>query len=137
MAEDSPGMAIGVDIIDIDSIAEATLRWQTSFLRRIYTETELENCRGSAASLAARFAAKEAVMKVMGDCNSSIGFKDIEIISNHCGRPMVCLSDKALEISRRIGISTFHISLSHCEKYAIAFAVGEVSPHDSDSVECR
>lgn len=128
-------MAIGIDIIEIDSIAEAILRWQTSFLKRIYTDTEIENCCGSAASLAARFAAKEAVMKVIGGCSSAIGFKDIEIISNDHGRPIVYLSGKAFEISRRIGISTFHISLSHCEKYAVAFVIGEVSSADRDNAQ--
>jgi phosphopantetheine--protein transferase-like protein len=130
-----PRMAIGVDIIEIDNIAEAILRWQTSFLKRIYTETEIESCSGSGASLAAGCAGKEAVMKAIGDCSSAIGFKDIEIISNDHGRPIVYLSRKAFEISRRIGISTFHISLSHCEKYAVAFVVGEVSPVDRDNTK--
>jgi holo-[acyl-carrier protein] synthase len=115
--------AIGVDIIEIDRIKRAISRWQDSFLNRIYTRAELEGTH-NVSSLAARFAAKEAVMKALGTGMKGIGWKDIEIINNGDGTPLIRLYDRALEKSAEIGIARFDVSLSHSRKYAIAFVIG-------------
>lgn len=115
--------AIGVDIIEIDRIKRAIARWQDSFLKRIYTRAELEN-HHNISSLAARFAAKEAVMKALGTGIRGVGWKDIEILTNGNGVPKVKLYGRALHKSTDIGIARFDISISHSRKYAIAFVIG-------------
>jgi len=115
--------AIGVDIIEIGRIKRAISRWQDSFLKRIYTRAELEGPH-SIPSLAARFAAKEAVMKVLGTGTRGVGWTDIEIITNGDGAPLIRLYGRALQKSAEIGVVRFDVSMSHSRKYAIAFVIG-------------
>jgi holo-[acyl-carrier protein] synthase len=115
--------AIGVDIIEISRISRAISRWQDSFLNRIYTSTELE-ANHNVSSLAARFAAKEAVMKVLGTGTRDVGWKDIEILSNGDGAPSIRLYGRALRKSSEVGLVRFKVSLSHSRKYAVAFVMG-------------
>ena len=122
--EKSPNIAIGVDIIEIDRIEQATLNWRDSFLRRIYTKAELETSNNKPSSLAARFAAKEAVMKALGTGARGLGWKDIEVLSNSDGAPFVRLHGRAYDKAKEIGMSQFAISMSHSKHYAIAMVVG-------------
>ncbi len=122
--EKSLGIAVGVDIIEIDRIEEAALSWQGSFLKRIYTEAELESSGNKPSSLAARFAAKEAVMKALGTGARGLGWKDIEVLSNSDGAPFVRLHGRAYDKAKEIGMSQFAISMSHSKHYAIAMVVG-------------
>lgn len=117
------GAAIGVDIIEIRRIERAISEWQDSFLNRIYTRAELES-HHNVSSLAARFAAKEAVTKALGTGVKGVSWRDIEIITNEDGAPLVKLYGRALERSREIGIARFSISMSHSREYAVAFVVG-------------
>jgi len=118
-----PQTAIGVDIIEIDRIKRVISRWQDSFLERIYTPAELEN-HHNVSSLAARFAAKEAVMKALGTGTRGVSWTDIEILTNGSGAPAVRLYGRALRKSVESGIARFQVSLSHSRKYAIAFVIG-------------
>jgi holo-[acyl-carrier protein] synthase len=115
--------AIGVDIIEIGRIKRAVARWQDSFLKRIYTRAELES-HHNISSLAARFAAKEAVMKALGTGTRGVSWTDIEILANGDGAPLIRLYGRALQKSTEIGIAQFDISISHSRKYAIAFVIG-------------
>jgi holo-[acyl-carrier protein] synthase len=115
--------AIGVDIIEIDRIKRAISRWQDSFLKRIYTTAELKNFK-NISSLAARYAAKEAVMKALSTGARGVRWTDIEILTNGNGAPLVQLYGRALKKSTEIGIGRFDISISHSRKYAIAFVIG-------------
>jgi holo-[acyl-carrier protein] synthase len=115
--------AIGVDIIEIDRIKRAVSRWQDSFLKRIYTQAELEN-HPNASSLAVRFAAKEAVMKALGTGTRGVSWTDIEILTDGDGAPIIQLYGRALRRSTELGLARFDISLSHSKKYAIAFVIG-------------
>ena len=117
------GAAIGIDIIEIDRIDRAISRWQDSFLKRIYTQAELEG-HHNISSLAARFAAKEAVMKALGTGARGVGWRDIEILANGDGAPLVRLCGRAGERSKELGIARFSISMSHSREYAVAFVVG-------------
>jgi holo-[acyl-carrier protein] synthase len=117
------GTAIGVDIIEIGRIKRAIARWQDSFLKRIYTRTELEN-HHNISSLAARFAAKEAVMKALGTGTRGVSWTDIEVLTNGDGPPLIRLYGRALQKSTEVGIARFDISISHSRKYAIAFVIG-------------
>jgi holo-[acyl-carrier protein] synthase len=115
--------AIGVDIIKIDRIKRAISRSQESFLKRIYTPAELVYAH-NVSSLAARFAAKEAVMKALGTGTRGVGWKEIEILTNADGAPLVRLYGQALQRSTELGLAGFQVSLSHSRKYAIAFVMG-------------
>ena len=116
---------VGIDIVEIARIGQAVEHWQGRFLKRIYTEKELEICRNDIPSLAAHFAAKEAVMKALGVGIRGIGWKEIEILSNSSGKPIVYLSGRAKSKARELGISGLDISLSHSKEYAIASVIGE------------
>ncbi len=116
---------IGVDIIEIDRIRQVIERWGGKFLRRVYTEAELGLYRGKPESLAARFAGKEAVVKALGTGERGIGWKDIEILTESGGRPLVNLYRQAREQANDLGLKGMAISLSHSRDYAIAFVVGE------------
>jgi holo-[acyl-carrier protein] synthase len=115
--------AIGVDIIEISRIERVISRWQDSFLKRIYTGEELESC-SNASSLAARFAAKEAVMKALGIGARGVNWRDIEILTNGDGAPLIRLHGRARERSKEIGIAEFCVTMSHSREYAVAFVVG-------------
>lgn len=122
--ETSAKIAVGVDIIEIDRIEQATLTLRDSFLKRVYTQAELELSENDASSLAVRFAAKEAVMKALGTGARGIGWKDIEILDNNAGAPFVQLYGRALNKAREVGLSQFSVSLSHSKQYAVAMVVG-------------
>jgi holo-[acyl-carrier protein] synthase len=124
MVEKLAKIAVGVDIIEIQRIQKAASKSRGSFLKRIYTNAELENSNNNSSSLAALFAAKEAVMKALGTGTKGIGWKEIEVLSNNDGAPIVQLSGKAANKARDIGISQFAVSISHSKEYAIAMVVG-------------
>ncbi len=91
-----------------------------------YTGAELDLYRDQLPSLAARFAGKEAVIKVLGKPGGSApGWKDIEILSDSSGRPVVNLYGKAREQATNLGLRGVAVSLSHSREYAVAFVVGE------------
>lgn len=115
---------IGTDIIEIPRIEEAITRWGERFLKRVYTETELELCHNNMPSLAARFAGKEAVIKALGPQDNRLGWKEIEILSEPNGKPAVHLHGKAQNQAHSLGLDRLDISLSHSREYAIAFAIG-------------
>ncbi|MFC2049839.1 holo-ACP synthase [Chloroflexota bacterium] len=116
---------VGTDIVEIRRIEQAIRSWQDSFLSRIYTEAELESCQNRASSLAARFAAKEAVMKALGTGANGISWRDIEILSNGQGAPVVRLHHRAERKAEENGIAKFSVTMSHCKEYAVAFVIGD------------
>ncbi len=118
--------AIGVDIIDIDRLAWSIDRFGDRFLRRVYTEQELLYCNGRIESLAARWAAKEAVAKALGCGIGHITWREIEIVNDDRRRPTVRLYGAAAELAAQLGIHQFAVSLSHAKDYAVAFVVGEI-----------
>lgn len=119
-------ISVGTDIIEIHRIEQAFLSWQSSFLRRIYTEAELQSCHNRASSLAARFAAKEAVMKALGTGTNEVKWRDIEILSNSEGAPVVQLHARAQRKAEENGIAKFSVTMSHCKEYAVAVVIGDV-----------
>jgi holo-[acyl-carrier protein] synthase len=116
---------IGVDIIEIDRIQQTVERWGERFLRRVYTDTELRLYKGKVESLAARFAGKEATVKALGTGMRGIGWKDIEILHEPSGKPLINLYRRAQEEACDLRLKDLAISLSHSREYAIAFVVGE------------
>ena len=115
---------IGVDIIEIDRIREAASRWGDHFLRRIYTDVELKLCRHKIESLAGRFAGKEAAMKALNISGWGVCWREIEIISEPNGKPVIGLYGRAAKKAQRMGLSGLEISLSHSKVNAVAFVMG-------------
>ena len=113
----------GVDIVEIDRIRRAASRWGQRFLHRIYTQDELAYCQGRIESLAARFAAKEAVMKALGTGRRGVGWQEVEVVSDAARAPHVQLHGRAQMHAQRVGVSQFALSLSHSKEYAVAFVV--------------
>ena len=117
---------IGVDVIEISRIEKAILNRGERFLRRVYTEKEIASYGRNFSSLAARFAAKEAVIKAL-DAANRISFVTVEILNDKGGKPVVNLYGKASELAGKLGIAGFAISLSHSKDVAIAMVIGETA----------
>ncbi|PAB58750.1 holo-ACP synthase [Anaeromicrobium sediminis] len=118
---------IGIDIIEIYRIEEAIER-NKRFIERIFTEKEIEyfqKVNYNTNTIAGNFAAKEAIMKVLGTGLRNFKLKDIEVVRNELGKPEAILHNNAKKIKEQLGISNIMISISHSKKYAVANAVGE------------
>ena len=115
--------SIGIDIIETNRIDSAIKRWSRHFLNRIYTEAELGICQDRIQSLAARFAGKEAVMKVLGTGTRGLGWQEIEILADAYGKPIVQLHGKAREQAEKLNLTELCISLSDTKQYAVAVAI--------------
>ena len=118
-------LAVGVDIIELERVAGTLERFAGRFLRRIYTPQEQAYCRGRIPQLAARFAAKEAVMKALGTGRFGLNWNEIEVVRSRGGAPTIQLHGRALGVYQRLGFQHISISLSHSRDYAVAFVVGE------------
>ncbi len=124
-ASTGPANAVGVDVIEIERVAAALARFGERFLRRVYTAEEAAFCRGRVHELAARFAAKEAVMKALGTGAKGVAWREIEVLPNHRGKPLVYLYGRARARAERIGLAGLDVSMSHSREYAVAFVVGQ------------
>lgn len=117
-------VATGVDIIEIDRIAEIVGQHGERFLRRIYTERERERYATRIPELAARFAAKEATSKALGTGIRGLTWRDMEILSNRRGKPILVLHGGAAARAEALGLVHFDVSLTHSRTLAMAFVVG-------------
>ncbi len=118
----------GVDLIEVERVESAIARYGERFLSRVFTESELAYCRGRPHELAARFAAKEALSKLLGvgiQHRDGVHWREIEVISGERGKPSVRLSGKAARRAHEIGIQNFSLSLSHSRDHAIAMVVAQ------------
>ena len=113
----------GIDAIEIERIQATLTRFGERFLRRVYTEREATRYRNRPAELAARFAAKEAVMKALGTGVRGIRWRDIEIVSNRRGKPIVVLHETAARRAKLLGFTHIGVSLTHSRTDAIAMVV--------------
>jgi len=118
---------VGIDIIEIARIEKAIARWGKYFLHRVYTETEISLYHQKPSSLAARFASKEAVMKLFGTGKRGINWRDIEILPHTSGKPVINLYGNAQNVAKQLGIKRIAISLSHSKEYAIAIVAGSIT----------
>ena len=118
-------LTVGVDIIEIGRISATIDRWGNRFLGRIYTQEELDYCRGRPPQLAARFAAKEAVMKALGTGLRGVGWRDIEVVRRRGRAPTVRLHGRAVKLSEQLAVTEIALSISHSREYAVASVVME------------
>ncbi len=119
--------SLGVDIIEIERIEKAMERFGKRFLHRVYTDAELRVCRNKPSRLASRFAAKEAVMKSLGTGTKGVGWREIEILHDAKGKPLVSLCGRARNRAEDLGLGELAVSLSDSRDYAVAFVVGETT----------
>jgi holo-[acyl-carrier protein] synthase len=117
------GLSVGVDLIETGRIARALERWGDRFLSHVYTPAEVRSCRGHVPELAARFAAKEAVSKALGTGLRGVTWREMEVLSDPRGKPLITLHGRAKQRAEEIGLDDFAVSLSHSREYAVAFVV--------------
>lgn len=129
---------IGVDMLEIVRM-ERTMRRRPSFLCRVFTEEErayCDACARPAEHYAARFAAREAVVKALGTgFSNGVGFSDVSVTMDAQGRPRALLSGRAAQIAREGGVREVALSLSYTRDVAVANAVAvtdEVRPQPED-----
>lgn len=113
-------VGIGVDVVDTARF-EATLARTPALRGRLFTEGE--STLGT-ASLAARFAAKEAVAKALG-APPGLRHLDAEVVSGEHGRPELRVTGRAAEVARELGVARWHLSLTHDGGVAIAYVIAE------------
>lgn len=118
-------ITIGTDIIETERVGQSIERFGDRFLKRVYTKRELDYCNGRVSSLAARWAAKEAVGKALGTGIGDVSWQEIEVVNDAKLCPSIQLYGAAADLAARRGISNIAISLSHTKDYAVAFVVGE------------
>jgi holo-[acyl-carrier protein] synthase len=115
---------LGVDIIKVDRIRSTLERFGARFSERVLTPAERRYVRGRPETLAGRWAAKEAVSKVLGLGVRGIGWRDIEVERLPTGQPAVRLHGRAARRAEQLGMARIALSISHESDYAIAIAFG-------------
>jgi len=120
-------VAHGIDLVDCPRIAEMVERHGERFIDRVFTKAEqayAKSTKNEIEKLAGRFAAKEAILKLMGTgWRGKIAWTDIEVVNNAMGQPEVTLTGEVERIAERLGISHVSVSITHTANFAIASAV--------------
>ena len=116
----------GIDLIEVERVAAVLKRHPERFLTRVYTPAEVAHCRGRVSELAVRFAAKEATMKALGTGVRGVRWRDIEVLPNRRGKPLLLLHDTAAKRAKLIGLTDIDVTLTHARDYAAAVVVGHV-----------
>ena len=113
----------GIDIIEIDRIQNVLIKHPKRFLRKIFTEYEINYCRGRATQLAARFASKEAAMKALGTGIRGVGWREVEVQRLRSGKPYIILHGRAKKRAELMGIKKIELSISHSKNLATAIVI--------------
>ncbi len=129
--------AVGIDMIEIERVAGVLQRHPRRFIERVYTPEEAAFCRGRVPELAARFAAKEAVMKALGTGARSVAWRDIEVLPDRRGKPLVYLYGGAAARAEKIGLEAIDVSLSHLDSFALAAVVCSQRTPEQSHAEAR
>ena len=119
----------GIDIVEIIRISELLEAHGERFLTRCFTDGERRYAetgrKRRAERYAARFACKEAVLKVIGTgWRDGISWRDIDVLREPSGQPQIAISGRCAEIAQKLGIVSWNVSLSHTDKVAIASVIG-------------
>jgi holo-[acyl-carrier protein] synthase len=119
-------VGIGVDVVDLKRFERAASRTPT-LLERLFTPAERSL---PLRSLAGRFAAKEALIKAIGD-STGVRWHDMEVVSNELGNPSFVLHNAVAGIVRERGIDSIHLSMSHDAGIAVAYVIVESTAQES------
>ncbi|MGE3270675.1 MAG: holo-ACP synthase [Chloroflexota bacterium] len=130
-------IATGVDIVEIPRIAELLQRHGERFRRRVYTDREWSESGGRVESLAARFAAKEALIKALGSREPAL--REIEVVRPEFCQPSLRLWGRAAEVARDLAVQQVAVSLSHGKEHAVAVVVltreGQATAWDAERAD--
>jgi holo-[acyl-carrier protein] synthase len=129
---------VGVDIQPIDEVETSLLHFGDRYRGFLFTDHELESCGetpGCAPKLAARFAAKEAVLKILDTEEMVPSWRSIEVTTSTRGGLKIVLHDTAALLAQQQGIDAFSVSVSHCADYAIAAVTATTSFAASEIVQ--
>jgi holo-[acyl-carrier protein] synthase len=122
-------LSIGTDLAEVHRIREANERFGDRFLARVFTTNEIAYSLRKAnrfERLAARFAAKEALMKAIGTgLTRGVSWQDIEVVNLPSGKPTLRLTGQAAVHAQRLGATTIHVSLTHTATIAMAVVILE------------
>ena len=120
---------VGTDLVDVIRIRKIIEKWGDRFIGKVYSHVEIDYCQKKAfpaIHFAARFAAKESFLKSLGiGLGMGVGLKDIELINNEKGSPLLKLHNRADEVLREAGVTAVHVSLTHTRNYASAVVILE------------
>lgn len=116
-------LRIGVDLVGIDRVRNLAASGGRAFVDQTWTEAEQAYCAGSAERLAARWGAKEAVMKALGAGFPDVEHLDIEVVSAEGEAPGLRLSGDAADYAANLNLTEWSLSLSHESGFALAFVV--------------
>jgi holo-[acyl-carrier protein] synthase len=114
---------VGIDIIEIERVAKVLEKHGQRFLNRVYTLRERERYGARVQELAARFAAKEATMKALGTGIRGVRWRDIEVLPNRRGKPILILHETAKRRAELLGLTHFSVSLTHSRGDAMAIVI--------------
>lgn len=125
-------IGVGIDLVEITRIERVLDKHHQRFLQRVYTERELAACppgKHFARRLAARFAAKEALLKALGTgLAGGIRWRQVEVVRPEVGRPQLVLSGAAAAVAERLGVQDLHLTISHDGPVAAAVVVASGRP---------
>jgi holo-[acyl-carrier protein] synthase len=129
-------VAHGIDLVDCPRIEQMIERHGERFIKRVFTAAEqayAEKNKNEVEKLAGRFAAKEAVLKLVGTgWRGRIAWTDIEIINNAAGQPEVTLGGEVRKIADKLGIKHISVSITHTANFAIASAVALAQSNEDE-----
>jgi holo-[acyl-carrier protein] synthase len=129
-------VAHGIDLVDCPRIEQMIQRHGERFIKRVFTDAEQSYARANkndVEKLAGRFAAKEAILKLMGTgWRGRIAWTDIEIINNAAGQPEVTLGGEVKKIADKLNIKHISISITHTANFAIASAVALAQSNEEE-----
>ncbi len=118
----------GIDLVECERIRDIWQRHGDRFLQRLLTEAEIQHVhkyKNPVPSLSGRFAAKEAILKVLGTgWRGQIAWRDMEITNDVAGQPSVTLTGESRRVAERLGITRILVSITHTEHHAAASAIG-------------
>jgi holo-[acyl-carrier protein] synthase len=130
-------MRVGIDLVSVDSVDESIREHGARYLERIHTERELRDCHTTqgpvAERLAARFAAKEATIKVLRPApETAVPWRSIEVVRHNSGWVGVELSGSAATLAEAAGLHDFALSITHEQGHAAAIVIAE---QDTSGIE--
>lgn len=122
-------IGIGIDLVEVERVKQLLSRHPKRGLERLFTEREIGYCTGSrdsTESLAARFAAKEALFKALGTgLADGCSWRDVEVVVAPTGAPSIRLEGVTGQLATKLGVSRVHLSLTHSGGFAGAYVVLE------------